>query len=201
VHSVSIDLARSAADLNLERRLRETPPAASSRGIFFNMVRDELERRHLAGVPELKRLLSQPRSSYQFYPTRELLEAYALGGALVNSDARQGMRELFTGNVRYFTSTWYGRAMARFIKPDPTVALAWLERTREHVANYGKWRLEKRGPAHAILHMFDEYLWIEAAQLGGCEGLLLACGIRGEVHAELDDDYNGRLDIRWQLRN
>ena len=78
---------------------------------------------------------------------------------------------------------------------------AWLERTREHVANYGHWRLERRSPTHAILHRFDEYLWIEAAQRGGCEGLLTACGIRGEVHAELDDDYNGRLDIRWTPRS
>lgn len=49
--------------------------------------------------------------------------------------------------------------------------------------------------------MFDEYFWIEAAQRGGCEGLLLACGVQGEVVAELDDMFTGRLDIRWQARN
>ena len=198
---VSVDLARVTADLNLDQRLRDIPASARTRGIFFGMVRSGLDRRKLLGVPEVQRLLKEAHKSYRFYPARDLLEAYALAGALVNSDPREGIRELFSENVRYFTSTWYGNALARFLKPDPTAALAWLERSREHVANFGRWRLERRGPTHAILHMFDEYFWIEAAQRGGCEGLLIACGITGEVRAELDDDYNGRLDIRWQLRN
>ncbi len=199
--SVSVDLARASASLDLERRLRDVPSSARTRGIFFNMLRDDLDRRNLLAVPEAQRLLSVPRKSYRFYSTRELLESYALGGALVDSNPREGMRQLFTGTAEYFSSTWYGAAFARFLKPDPASALAYIERSREHVANYGRWRLERRALGHAILHMFDEYFWIEAAQRGGCEGLLLACGVTGEVHAELDSDFDGRLDIRWQLRN
>jgi uncharacterized protein (TIGR02265 family) len=200
VETVSIDFARAAADLRLEKRLHDVPTAARMRGIFFAMLRDGLDRRNLIVVPEVRRLLSETHKSYRFYPVSDFLEAYAVGGALVNSDPREGIRELFSENVRYFASTWYGNALARFLKPDPTAALAWLERSREHVANYGKWRLERRGPSHIILHMFDEYFWIDSAHRGGCEGLLAACGVSGEVHAELDDDYNGRLHIRWDVR-
>jgi uncharacterized protein (TIGR02265 family) len=199
--SVSVDLASVAASLDLERRLRSVPSSACSRGIFFNMLRQDLDRRNLLALPEVRRLLNVPRKSYRFYPTRELLEVYALGGALVDSDPREGMRHLFTDTANYFSNTWYGAAFARFLNPDPASALAYIERSREHVANYGRWRLERRGPGHAILHMFDEYFWIEAAQRGGCEGLLVACGVTGEVHAELDSEFDGRLDIRWQLRN
>jgi len=165
------------------------------------MVRDQLNRRNLLGLPDAQRIFKQPRRSYQLYSLREILEGCAYGGALVDSDPREGMRQLFSGTARYFASTWYGAAFAHFLKPDPAAALGWIERSREHVANYGRWRLEHRGPERVILHMFDEYLWIEAVQRGGCEGMLLACGVTGEVSVHQDDEYNGRLDIRWQLRN
>lgn len=199
--NVAVDLARAAADLDLERRLRMVPESACSRGVFFNMVRDELQRRKLLGLPEVQRLLGQSRTSFRLYRTRELLEVFALGGAIVDPDPREGMRTLFSGGARYFASSWFGHAMARVLRPDPAAALSWIERSHEYFANYGRWRVERRGSEHAILHMFDEYLWLEAAHRGGCEGLLVACGVEGEVRAELDDEFHGRLDIRWQLRN
>jgi hypothetical protein len=78
-------------------------------------------------------------------------------------------------------------------------ALVWIERSRDHMANYGRWRLEARSPEHVILHLFDEYIWIEGHQ-GGCEGLLAACGTEGEVIAESDSPFQGRLRVRWQRR-
>jgi uncharacterized protein (TIGR02265 family) len=177
------------------------PPTACSRGIFFNMLRDDLSRRGLLEVPELARLMQCSRRSYAYYPTRDLVEVYGVAGALVDPDPLEGVRQLFAGGVTYFSSTWYGSAFARFLHPDPKSALSWIERSREYVANYGRWRLELCAPGHVVLHMFDEYFWIEAAHRGGCEGLLKACGVEGEVRAELDDRFNGRLDIRWQLRN
>jgi uncharacterized protein (TIGR02265 family) len=124
-----------------------------------------------------------------------------LAGAVIAADPLEGVRELFAGTARYFSSTWYGRAFARFLKPNPAGALDWIERSREHVANYGRWRVEHRGPGHAVVHMFDEYFWIEAAQRGGCEGMLAACGAEGTVDAQLESPYCGRLDVRWRARN
>jgi hypothetical protein len=57
-----------------------------------------------------------------------------------------------------------------------------------------------RGPGNAVLHMFDEYTWIEGAHRGGCEGLLIACGVEGSVEADLDSRFNGRLHVRWRSR-
>jgi uncharacterized protein (TIGR02265 family) len=201
VQGVSVDFARIAVDLGLDRRLRDAPASACVRGVFFNMVRDQLIRRRLLGLPEAHRLFKEPRRSYQLYSLRDILEGCVYAGALVNADPREGIRQLFEGATGYYANTWYGAAYARFLKPDPAGALGWIERSREHVANYGRWRLERRGRERAILHMYDEYLWIEAVHRGGCEGMLLACGVTGEVVVQLDDDYSGRLDIRWQLRN
>lgn len=199
--SVTVDLGAATKRLGLSARLDAIPPTAQARGIFFNMLRDDLSRRGMLHVPEIARLLDKTRRSYAYYPTRDLVEVYGIAGAVVDPDPLEGVRKLFAGTATYFSSTWYGKAFARYLRPDPKSALAWIERSREFVANYGRWRLEIRGPEHAVFHMFDEYFWIEAAQRGGCEGMLLACGIDGEVVAELDDMFVGRLDIRWQLRH
>jgi uncharacterized protein (TIGR02265 family) len=198
---VSVDLAAASKRIGLDARLAAIPPTAQSRGIFFNMLRDDLARLRLLGAPEIDRVLGKPRRSYMYYPTRELVEVCGIAGAIVDSDPLEGIRQLFAGTATYFSSTWYGRAFARYLRPDPKAALSWIERSREFVANYGRWRLEIRGAGHAVFHMFDEYLWIEAAQRGGCDGLLRACGVEGEVIATVDDLFVGRLDIRWQLRN
>lgn len=192
-------LARNA--LELDRRIRETPSTARSRGVFFNQLRDVLRRRNLLAVRELRPLFEEPRKSWELYPTRDLIEAYGIAGAVVDPDPLEGVRVLFSGSARYFSSTWYGRAFARYLKPDPGGLFDWLERSREHVANYGRWRVEHRERGHTVIHMIDEYFWIEAAQRGGCEGTLAACGVQGVVEFELDTPYTGRLDIRWEPRN
>jgi uncharacterized protein (TIGR02265 family) len=195
---MAVDLASAAAALDLEHRVASIPPTACIRGVFFQLLRDEMRRRHLV-IPAVSRLVERTRS-YGLYPARDLCRAFAYAGAVVRPDAEDGMRELFTASVVYFTSTWYGRAFGRFLRPEPLQALSWIERSRDYVANYGRWRLEVRSPEHAVFHMFDEYFWMSAHQ-GGCEGLLAACRVQGEVHTELDDPFNGRLDIRWRLGN
>lgn len=199
--SAAIDLVAVRDVLELDRRLRETPSTARSRGVFFNQLREDLRRRGLLGVRELRKLFEEPRKSWELYPTRELIEAYGIAGSLLDPDPLQGIRQLFTTAPRYFSSTWYGRTFVRVLKPNPGKLLDYIERSREHVANYGRWRVEHRSPTHAIVHMIDEYFWIEAAQLGGCEGALLACGVTGSVEAHLDSAYTGRLDVRWEPRN
>lgn len=195
--NVRVDLADVMADLDLERRLRDVPDTARTRGVFFNLIQYELNRRGLVLPSKIRP--AGGWKSYAYYPTRSLLTAYATAGALVDPSPLQGVRLIFHGTARYYANTWFGRVFQRFIKPDPTDALYWIERSREHVANYGRWRIESRGLGKAVVHMFDEYFWIEAAQRGGCEGLLEACGVQGEVTAELDGPFDGRLLVQWSV--
>jgi uncharacterized protein (TIGR02265 family) len=169
--------------------------------VFFNLLRDELKRRGLLGMRELRPILETPRRSWELYPARDVIEAYGIAGAIIEPDPLEGVRRLFFGAASYFASTWYGRAFSRYLKPDPASAFDWIERSREHAANYGRWRVEHRGRDHAVIHMIDEYFWIDAAQRGGCEGTLAACGVTGTVEVELDSPYTGRLDVRWQPRD
>ena len=66
-----------------------------------------------------------------------------------------------------------------------------------HLCNYGFWRVEHRGRHHVVLHMFNEYTWIDPWHRGGCEGLLGSCAVDGDVEVELDGPFEGRLHVRW----
>jgi uncharacterized protein (TIGR02265 family) len=200
VAPVVVDFAQASLELDLERRLQDVPETALVRGVFFNLIEDELNRRGLGGSPVWERFLGDSKRGYRLYSVREWLTRVTTAAALLHHDPREGVREIFSGTARYGPTTPVFRVFQRFLRPDPLSAFRWIERSREFFCNYGRWRVEKRGPGHATIHMFDEYIWIETAHKGGCEGLLRACGVQGEVVADLDDRFNGRLEIRWQPR-
>jgi uncharacterized protein (TIGR02265 family) len=167
--------------------------------LFFNMIADHLKRRGKG--TEARRIVGPSRRLHGLYPVTDFLVASALAAPLIHEDAREAERQIWSGGSKYFAATWLGRAFQRFIRPDPTSALSWLENAREHFCNYGRWRCERVNPSHVILHMFDEYIWIDSAHRGGCEGLLVACGVAGEVTATTDSLFSGRLDVRWTARD
>jgi uncharacterized protein (TIGR02265 family) len=201
VTSVSVDLSRAAQLLGLDERLRRVPSTAKVRGVFFDLVDAQLRRRGLATNPEWRLATEAPRRIHALYPAGDLLRALTVAGALVDPDPKQGVRLIFSEGARFAADTWFGRAFRAVLSPNPLTALRWLERSHDYMCNYGRWRLEERAPGRATLHMFDEYCWIDTLHLGGCEGLLRACGVSGSVHATMDGLFSGRLEISWQLRN
>lgn len=198
---VSVDLSRISESLALEERIKRIPSTAMVRGVFFNLVDRELRRRGLAASPAWRVESEAPRRMHALYPAPDLLRALALGGALIDPDPKQGVREIFLHAAPFVGDTWFGRAFRSVFSPDPVQALRWLERSHDYMCNYGRWRVEERGPGRATLHMFDEYCWIDSLHLGGCEGLLRACGVTGTVTATMDGMFNGRLEVAWNLRN
>jgi uncharacterized protein (TIGR02265 family) len=195
-----IDLAASMSKLGLEQRLRDLPSTAMVRGIFFRLLKDEVDKRGIGTFDELPRLL-RGKDVWRLYPARELMIAYATTAPLIHSDPEEGLRALFRAQASSYAQTWYGRLFRKFLgNPDPERAIRYVERANERISNYSRWRLETIEPRHVVLHMFDEYFWIGSAQRGGSEGVLDACDVEGEVKVELDDPYNGALDIQWKPR-
>ena len=192
----SVDVFQDA----YERRLRDVPSTALVRGMFFNMIGDHLRR--IGQADRAKSIVGSKRRIYALYPVGELLEAFSAAGPyVVPGDPAEGIRQIWAGGSRYFAGTWLGRAFQSLIRPDPAAALEWLEGAHAHFCNYGQWRLEVVEPRYAVLHMFDEYIWIDSAHRGGCEGLLAACGVDGRVDVVLDGAFSGRLEIRWRLKD
>ena len=194
---------RPARDLDVHARVLAVPASACVRGIFFNLIDEDLRRRGLARgsgmlLPEKR---AEKRRSYALYPLREFLPCLAAAGARADEDASEGVRAILSGGAPFCANTWFGRVFQRFLHPSPTAAFHWLERSRDYMCNYGHWRVEERGRERVIVHMFDEYIWIDPAHRGGCEGLLVACGVTGEVNVELDGAFRGRLDVRWERQS
>jgi uncharacterized protein (TIGR02265 family) len=202
VSSLSVDMGTVARALDLDERLRRTPSTAKVRGVFFQLIDAQLRRRGLASASEWRLAAGKAtRHVHVLYPATDLLRAMAIAGALMNPDPRQGVREIFSDGARFAAATWFGRTFRTVFSPDPLSALRWLERSHDYICNYGRWRVEERGPGRATLHMYDEYFWIDCLHLGGCEGLLEACGVVGTVHASLDTLFTGRLEVAWRLPN
>jgi uncharacterized protein (TIGR02265 family) len=199
--NVTVDLKRVSEVLDLERRLRDIPDGACVRGVFVRLLEDSLARRGLGAAMDLRAIVGERPRSYRLYPARDLLIAYATAAALVHRDPREGLRLIFAEIADPFSNSWYGKTFLHFLRINPLQGLRWLERSRDHLVNYGHCRVQDAGPGRAVYHMTEEYFWIEYAQRGGCEGMLKACGVEGEVNVELDSRYRGRLDVRWQLRN
>jgi uncharacterized protein (TIGR02265 family) len=194
--AVTLDLTRT---LDLEQRLKDVPPTAAVRGIFARLLEDSLARRGLSGAVDLRAIVGERPRSYRLYSARKLLVAYATAGALLHSSPEEGVRIIFSEISAPFANSWYGQAFRRFLRIDPLSGLEWLDRTHDSIVNFGTWRAQSLGPGRAILHMIDEYFWIDHAHRGGCEGMLKACGVEGEVRVELDTPYCGRLDVRWKV--
>src|SRR4051812_27907215 len=91
-----LDLAQSVSRLDLEQRLRDLPSTAMVRGIFFRLLRDETEKRGIAAVAELQRLL-KGKDVWRLSPARELMIAYATAASVIDADPDQGLRQLFHG--------------------------------------------------------------------------------------------------------
>jgi uncharacterized protein (TIGR02265 family) len=200
-HVESVDLAQATALLDLDRRLRETPESAQTRGVWFAMTADYMRRQGTAIDTAWRAIVRvAPRTIFRMYPLREYMHEVAFAAAVLNpSDPLEAMRRIWRDTPRYYTSSVIGRSCLRFLRPEPLPGWRWLERHREHFCNYGSWRLEVRGADYVIMHYFDEYLWIDGAHRGGAESLLEACGVEGGAEPELISPYSGRMHVRWKL--
>jgi uncharacterized protein (TIGR02265 family) len=196
---VSVDLGEGFALLQVERRMRETPVSAHVRGLFFNLALDAVAARS----PELEAVWrwtmgSSRQVPFRFVPTRECIRAQATAAVLLEpKNPGQALREMWAAapsSSRLLRAVGFLRSL---VSNDPWAALAWLERNRGIMCDYGAWRVERTGPCSAIFHYLDEYIWIEHAHRGGVEGTLSRCGVSPVVSVDLDGAYDGRLRIRW----
>lgn len=151
-----------------------------ARGVWFKMLRAEVARRgkgHLAAYDEA--CGRHDAVTFKMYPLDDYLRRLVIAGALVASPARvhDGMRDLNRASVGYFAKSILGRLTISIVRPTPHDLLKQIERSRPHVASYGTFRYERRGPRAAAMHLSDEPLYIESAQLGGMLSTLDVCGI------------------------
>jgi len=194
-----VNLEQARATLGVTQRIADTPPTASTRGVWFLTT-----SRHLAhlGRAELVAWRSatgaRSRIPFRMYPVREYIEELAVAAAIADpADPVAAIRDIWKRAVPTYMDSPFGRSLVRLIRPNPLRFVRWLADHRDHFCDYGKWHLVERATGYVTMEIQDEYVWIESAHRGGAEGMLAACGVEGTVEPELITPYNGRLHIRW----
>lgn len=200
VQELTVRLHEGYAALDVEQRLRDTPSTAHVRGLFFRLAEQALEARSRDLLMTWRaKVGAKSRWPFRLYPARECIAEQALAAVLLRpDDPGAAVREMWTATPRFSRLLRADRFIRYLQGSDPQRALAWLERNRDMMCNFGGWRVDVTGPREATFHYVDEYLWIQYAHLGGVEGTLLRCGVSPSISTELDTPYSGRLLIQWR---
>jgi uncharacterized protein (TIGR02265 family) len=190
---------RAAEHIDVVDRLAKIRPDQLARGVWFKMLRDEVARRGHAHAYD-REAGPHDAITFKMYPLDDYLRRLVIAGALIASPARvhDGMRDLHRESVRYFTKSILGRLIISVMRPTPHELLKQIERSRPHVASYGTFRYEYRGPRSAAMHLSDEPVYIESAQLGSMLSALDACGIvAAETSVTVHSFSSGTIVAEW----
>jgi uncharacterized protein (TIGR02265 family) len=199
MRGTSVDLEQVRAALGVARRIADTPPSASTRGVWFMTTARHMTRLGPAEVLAWREATGgRSRVPFRMYPVREYIDELAVAAALSDpDDPVRAIRSIWKDAVPTYVNSAFGRSLIRLIRPNPLRFVRWLADHRDHFCDYGKWHLVERGTGYVTMEIEDEWVWIESAHRGGAEGMLAACGVEGSVEPELETPYSGRLHIRW----
>jgi uncharacterized protein (TIGR02265 family) len=183
---------------DIVERLRDVPPSARVRGLYFKSVGNVLrEFGKLAAFEEY--FPAERHSSLTFYPLADYLLRLAVAGALTRTpgELHEGIREITRQNSTAFASSLLGRVLIRILDRDPIRLTEQGLAARRQSTTYGGWQLVRRGPSQIEVIYRGEYLWIESAIAGAAMGTFESCRVRPRLETTLIDKYNGATSISW----
>ncbi len=196
---LTIDLDQGLEELGLEKRLRDTPPTAHIRGLFFKLA-EQAVADHSSELLAVWRAAAGARSRWAFrmYSTRDFMREQAVAAVLLDPAAPGAALRRMWATTPRLSGLIRAEGFIRYLAGNnPMAALTWLERNRPMMCDYGDWWVTPAGLNAATLHFQDEYTWIEYCHVGGVEGTLRRCGVSPTVTAELAAPYRGMLRISW----
>jgi uncharacterized protein (TIGR02265 family) len=196
LHARALDLVARHCDI--VERLRDVPPSARTRGLFFNSVVAEVKRAG-KGDGYAAYFPGDRHQALSFYPLSDYLIRLAVAGALVASptDVHLGMSQLTRANATAFASSLLGRIMLRLLARDPVRLTQQGLAARRQTSTYGEWTLHQHGPRELEMVYRSEFIWIESAVAGSAAGTFAACQIEASLETRLVDRYDGSTFIRW----
>ncbi len=187
-----------SAHCDIVDRLKDVPPAASVRGIFFRNLERQVEA---AGRLDAYRELfaSDRYSSLPFYPLSDYLLRLACAGALVASppELHAGMFAIARSYSTTFSESLLGRALIRLLSRDPVRLSEQGLAAKRQTHNYGHWEIVRHGPAQIEMRYEDEFQWIEWVMAGAARGTFEACGIAATLETRMEGPYRGSTFVRW----
>ncbi|MCH2107805.1 MAG: DUF2378 family protein [Polyangiaceae bacterium] len=185
------------ASCDLEERIALVPASAMLRGLYFKNTLNILRR---AGRERpFVDLYPEKYSAVHLYPVTQFLERLAVAGALLAGpqNVHQGMQEIGLGNARAFSGSLLGKSLLKFLAPNPVKLLKQADAGRRLSCTYGRWHTDFIETNRAVVHLYEEYLWIESNILGAAIGTFDSIGKSVQVDVELISRFEGRLFISW----
>jgi len=183
--------------LDVRRRVGDVPRSARIRGFFFHNIEPVLAQ---AGQLDVYRaMFPETFSGIRWYPLGDYLVHLAVAGSLVASPERvhEGMEEIGRRHVIAISQSLIGRTLLRFLDREPRRLLEQGMAGRRQTTDYGRWELEFTGPTRAVMHLADEYMWLESALLGAAKATFESINVPVVARAELDSPYFGRHILEW----
>lgn len=179
-------------------RLRDVPPAASIRGIFFRNLERQVERE--GRLEDYRAFFPDDRySSLPFYPLGDYLVRLACAGAIVVSPPAlgEGIFKIARSYATTFAESLLGRALIRLLSHDPVRLTEQGLAAKRQTHNYGHWEIVRHGPSAIEMRYEDEFQWIESAMAGAAAGTFESCGIQAQLETRMRSRYSGSTFVRW----
>lgn len=156
------------------------PEHATAKGMFFELVLDELERQGLRA--HLRRDVP-PYRGFKDYPYRDLLELEVEAAQLLHPrvSLREGLRRLGRLSFPMFTSSMIGRVVFGVIGADPGRVLRLAAKGYGIAANTGHAEPLDVGEDQGVLRLETIYNFPAAYHVGLVEGALEMYGRSPEI--------------------
>jgi len=186
------------AHCDIDQRLKDVPPSARIRGLYFTNALGVL--RQAGRLPAYLEFFPEERwSKLRWYPVGDYLLRLAVAGAALAGPEQlhAGMRRISRQNVTEFTASLLGRMLLRMLSKDPVRLTEQGIASRRQSMNYGNWSIARRDERSLEVVYRSEYIWIESAIAGAAEGTFELCGVPASLETALDDRYDGSTVVRW----
>jgi uncharacterized protein (TIGR02265 family) len=195
-HRRALDLVVGHCDI--AERLRDVPPSARTRGLYFNSIATEVKKARKGG-DYASYFPGDRHVALSFYPLSDYLIRLAVAGALVAApaDVHAGMSQITSANATAFSSSLLGRILLRLLSRDPVRLAQQALAARRQSSTYGEWTLHQHGPRELEMVYRGEFIWIESAVAGSAAGTFAAGQIDASLETKLVDRYDGSTVIRW----
>jgi uncharacterized protein (TIGR02265 family) len=182
---------------DLDARLKSVPASAQLRGLYFKNTIAVMKKENL--LDEYSGLFPETYSAVRWYPVSDFLQRLAVAGALLEGpeNVHHGMLQIGRHNAAAFAKSLLGQTVLKLLSRDPQKILKQACAGRRQSCRYGRWEVEFPEPNMAVMHMFEEYLWIESNVLGAAEGTLEGTGCTFDVRYEVDSAFQGRHILKW----
>lgn len=179
--------------LDADERIARAPEDGSVRGLFLQIVADELAAR---GKPPLG---ARQYSGFARYPLREYMKLVVAAAPLLHPGLplREGLRRIGRAVYPAFKDTMAGSAIFAFAGRDFARVAGLAQKAYGVAVAPGEVSVREPGPRHVVVELRQIYNFPDCLQVGVWEGAMGVCGAEGQVQIKVHSVCDVDFEIQW----